>query len=417
MKRKIDEKLDKWVQFMNNNILVLYGANNIGKFYSANQLAERRFKNKIIYDFSKEHVKNLFKILLNKEDLVSLISDKFEKTNLLIIMKDMDLFSEFKVLLSLLTELQEYKFVVTMNKLGDINVNDCELKNVSFLKMGMMDFEEYLWASKDEYLASQIRQHFENFLPIEESLHKKSLMRFWKYLSIGGYPLVILNHIKGEDLIGLNEMRNFHQNDIIGQLIKNESSNDALRMLSVYDTLLQQLLRANKKFQFSLIRKGATIVNYCEEINKLLDYGLVVESSLFNSIGDDTNLELGFKLYYGEIGLFYNKLLNEYGLEFLSMPANFKESIIENYIAIQLKLNGYKVCYWESGNTAKIEFVISKDNKIIPIEMMLEYNPKSKNMQMYKDKNRPEISYRIANDNFSVKDNIFTIPVYSVFCI
>lgn len=42
--------------------------------------------------------------------------------------------------------------------------------------------------------------------------------------------------------------------------------------------------------------------------------------------------------------------------------------IAENYVNVQLSINGYSTYYWESRRGAEIDFVIQRDNQLIPIE-------------------------------------------------
>ena len=41
----------------------------------------------------------------------------------------------------------------------------------------------------------------------------------------------------------------------------------------------------------------------------------------------------------------------------------------ENYVNVQLNINGYKNYYWESERGAEIDFIIQRDGHLIPIEV------------------------------------------------
>ena len=41
----------------------------------------------------------------------------------------------------------------------------------------------------------------------------------------------------------------------------------------------------------------------------------------------------------------------------------------ENYVNIQLTINGYKTYYWESARGAEIDFVIHRNGQLIPVEV------------------------------------------------
>jgi len=56
------------------------------------------------------------------------------------------------------------------------------------------------------------------------------------------------------------------------------------------------------------------------------------------------------------------------------------------YVAQALCSNGYSLYYWESNNTAEIDFVIQKENAIIPIEVKAGSNTRSRSLSVYSSK-------------------------------
>ena len=56
--------------------------------------------------------------------------------------------------------------------------------------------------------------------------------------------------------------------------------------------------------------------------------------------------------------------------------------------AIALKTNGYDLHYWESDNTAEVDFLIQKDSHVIPVECKAGNHVKAKSMMVYMGKQR-----------------------------
>ena len=56
--------------------------------------------------------------------------------------------------------------------------------------------------------------------------------------------------------------------------------------------------------------------------------------------------------------------------------------------AIALKTNGYDLHYWESDNTAEVDFLIQKDSHVIPVECKAGNHVKAKSMMVYMGKKR-----------------------------
>jgi len=58
--------------------------------------------------------------------------------------------------------------------------------------------------------------------------------------------------------------------------------------------------------------------------------------------------------------------------------------------------------YWNSGNTAEIDFLLYNDDGIIPIEVKASENTKSQSLKIYVKRYRPKYSIRISAKNFGI---------------
>ena len=72
-------------------------------------------------------------------------------------------------------------------------------------------------------------------------------------------------------------------------------------------------------------------------------------------------LASAFKLYYSDMCIMSARL----GMILEALQGketeHFRGILTENYVAIALKTNGYDLHYWESDNTAEVDFLIQKD--------------------------------------------------------
>ena len=89
----------------------------------------------------------------------------------------------------------------------------------------------------------------------------------------------------------------------------------------------------------------------------------------------------------------------------------------ENYVQVQLAINGYKTYYWQSEREAEIDFIIKRDDKIIPIEVKSADNTKAKSLKVYMDTYKPEYAIKVSAKNFAFSDGKKIVPLYAVFCI
>lgn len=126
-----------------------------------------------------------------------------------------------------------------------------------------------------------------------------------------------------------------------------------------------------------------------------------------------------FKIYVSDLGLLCAKK-NLAATDILYMVEelnDFKGGMAENYVNVQLSINGYETYYWESERGAEIDFVIQRDGKLIPIEVKSADNTKSKSLKVYMDTYKPAYAIKLSTKNFGCEDNKKTVPLYAAFCI
>ena len=91
--------------------------------------------------------------------------------------------------------------------------------------------------------------------------------------------------------------------------------------------------------------------------------------------------------------------------------------MIENYVAQVFAAKQYDLCYWTTDGQAELDFVIQKDNDIIPIEVKTGRRVKSRSLAIFKEKYDPAYSIRISSKNFGFENGIKAVPLYAAFCI
>ncbi|MDR1437173.1 MAG: DUF4143 domain-containing protein, partial [Candidatus Symbiothrix sp.] len=93
-------------------------------------------------------------------------------------------------------------------------------------------------------------------------------------------------------------------------------------------------------------------------------------------------------------------------------------ALAENYVFSAMIANGYVPHYWESEGKAEVDFVFQdKNGKIIPVEVKSSENNRSRSLNFYTGKYRPDYSIRISAKNFGYENRIKSVPLYAVFCI
>jgi len=92
----------------------------------------------------------------------------------------------------------------------------------------------------------------------------------------------------------------------------------------------------------------------------------------------------------------------------------YKGAFTENYIAQELKISLQKELYYWANNTSEIDFLISYEDVVIPIEIKSGFNTKAKSLKVYIEKYNPKITIRSSLRNFNHSHNIYDVPLYAI---
>ena len=96
---------------------------------------------------------------------------------------------------------------------------------------------------------------------------------------------------------------------------------------------------------------------------------------------------------------------------------DFKGGMVENYVNIQLTMNGYSTYYWQSERGAEIDFVIQREGELIPIEVKAADNTRAKSLKVYMDTFNPQYAIKLSAKNFGYENEKKIVPLYAAFCI
>ena len=126
-----------------------------------------------------------------------------------------------------------------------------------------------------------------------------------------------------------------------------------------------------------------------------------------------------FKIYVSDLGLLCAKkdLAANDILYMVEEINDFKGGMAENYVDVQLSINGYHTYYWESERGAEIDFIIQRDGQLIPIEVKSADNTRAKSLKVYMDTYKPTYAIKLSAKNFGFEDNKKIVPLYAAFCI
>ena len=430
MKREIINDLIKWKKSGNRKPLIIHGARQVGKTYIIKQFGKKYYDNLIYVNFeTNQEISSQIsgsidaKYIINKLELF--YGEKIIPGKTLIF------FDEIQANERALTSLKyfcedapEYHIIAAGSLLG-IAINrenySFPVGKVQMLNMYPLSFKEFLMAIGRENLIDEIKKHFETNSRMDNDIHELCLKLYRTYLIVGGMPEVVQTYLEEQKTISAIDVQAEILLSYERDMTKYADNNLSNRIISAFDSIPVQLAKDNQKFQYKVISKGGTSGIFGEAILWLKNSGIV--NQVYRAKAE-LPLEMykdlaSFKLYMSDVGLFVNKAKYPlYQIDLSSQPVMIAMGpLTENYVANELKVNGYELYYWESEGKAELDFMIQKDVDIVPIEVKTTTHTKSRSLDIYKKIYNPKYAIRISEKNFVFENNIKSVPLYAVFCI
>ena len=431
MYRKIMSFLKEWKDSKHRKPLILQGARQVGKTYSVLEFGRTYYENVAYFNFeTNPKLAETFDENISPDYLIPILSHISGQT--IIKEKTLIVFDEIQLCERALTSLKyfcedapDYHIVVAGSLLG-VAVNRAKFSfpvgKVDMKTLYPMDLEEFMLAMGEDMLVEQIHKCFETDSPMPCAIHQSAMNIYRQYLLVGGMPECVMQFRETKDYILLRHTQNTILVSYLNDMSKYNNLNEIKKTRLAYDNITVQLSKRNTRFQYKLIKKGGRASEFENAIEWLCLSGIVsqvykveqVRKPLENykSIDD-------FKIYVSDTGLLCAKKDLAAGdiLYMTDELDDFKGGMTENYVNMQLTINGYNTYYWESERGAEIDFVIQRDGQLVPIEVKSADNTKSKSLKIYMDTYKPAYAIKISAKNFDFEDNKKTIPLYAVFCI
>lgn len=409
MKRKQFEALIKWKNQEKRNPLFITGAKGVGKTYLVLEFIKDFFRNPIYFNFEQNpQVKHLFQTK-SANDFQRVLMEYFH-TELagdgVIVLDEVQYCREAFALISILQKEMPCIFVIYITSLCK---DEQLLEGAEVLNIYPLDFREFLGAVNFDWYGEIVEEHFCANRPVPDILHSELLMLLNKYLITGGLPGAVEEYARLNTTLNISQ---YHQTvecwymEYLNSLLEDGA---AVRVRNIYDTIDTQLCKKNKKFQYSLIRKGSTKAQYDAEINHLLAYRLLLQSRQMN--------KNAFKLYMSDVGMLMSKGTKNAAYRDEDTRYEFSRGLLENYVGQTLFQNGFPLKFWESESKARIDFIVETKDEYIPIELYIDDNTRSRNVSEFSKEYPAAYQMKLSTKNFGWIRGVKYVPLYAAFCI
>lgn len=435
LKRKIEQTLLEWKNTANRKPLIVKGCRQCGKTFSVLDFAHKNYKNVVYLNFFENpDYASVFAGSLEIDHIVMMLtallgnSAVFEAGETVLVLDEIQDCPEARTALKFFQIDGRYDVIGTGSLLG-VKGYGKEPKSIpvgfeTVADMYPLDFEEFLWANGiTDSIIDMLKKSMDTESPVPEALHNRMRQLLLQYTVVGGMPDAVQTFV---DTRQMNEVLQI-QRDIVrsyeDDMVKYAERKDKSRIKECFQSIPRQLGKENKKFQYSVVKKGSTAAKYAGSLQWIEDAGII--SRCYNlSITElplDGNAEEDcFKVYMRDCGLFVSML--EDGTQYDILQGNlygYKGAIFENLVADIFAKMGRKLYYFHKDSGLEVDFVIRYHGECVLVEVKANTgNTKStKTILQHPEKYHVQQAIKLGDYNVGRNGQILTLPLYMAFLL
>ena len=428
MKRKIEDKISRFLQEETKKALLVTGARQIGKTYIIRECLKKQFSSVVEINFVENEVaKKIFAEFRDTKDILlrlSAVADKpLHKGETVIFLDEVQECKEIVTAIKFLVEEGSYRYVMSGSLLG-VELKDIRSVPVGYMnvmEMYPMDFEEFCMANQvGDHILSLLRACYQMVEPVDPLIHDKMMELFRLYLIVGGMPAVVQKYIDTNNLKYVIEL----QKEILAQYKKDIAKYDPdnkLYLEDIFNLIPSELNNKNKRFIMKKLNENFKFSRYENSFIWLKDAGVVLPTYCASEpmapllLSKATNL---FKLFASDVGLLAAMYADGIQMKILmnEMSMNYG-AIYENVVAQELKCHGFDLYYYNNNRTGELDFLVEYQGKVLPIEVKSgkDYERHAaRNHCMNNPRYDIETAYVFCNENVKQKENIRYYPIYMI---
>ena len=436
--RNIYDELVLWKN-RKHHPLIISGLRQVGKTYIVKEFGKNNYENVVYIDFrTNKSIHKAFDGDFNVDEMIMSISANQRDA----------IFIEQKTLI-IFDEIQDCPNARSSLKYWDLDGRFDVLATGSFLSVkgfrkpyerGIpVGFEEHLTMyplSFEEFLINNgikkdifeyLENCFKDLTIVSEVVHNSIRNLYLQYLIVGGMPEAVNVFLQTHDF---NQTRNVQKNIILsikddfGRYIDskgNEKINVTLKLRAeaCLDSLVSQLSKDYKKFQYSLVNVKGHSTEKAEGLQYLVDTGLVVKANNVNEISNPLQAVIKpneFKVFMSDIGLLCCMLDDSVVEKVLSGTlSSYKGAMAENMIASNLTKQNIDLFYYRaSSGSPELDFLINQDDQVTIIECKSTNNKPTSMKYVLDNPNKygTHKAIKIADTNIGYGKGFITYPLY-----
>ena len=422
MDRDLYAELVEWKESEGRKPLIIRGVRQCGKTYLMRLFGKENYRSVAYLKFEgNESACRLFDGDLDPKRLITAISIHLDMdigTDTLLI------FDEIQECERALTSLKsfaesapEYHIICAGSLLGLQGKGSFPVGKVSFKDLYPMSFREFVRASN--------RRLYEHIMDSDspDDVSRRMLGELnLEYLAVGGMPEAVSKWIETRNMAEVDSILKGISESYKLDFLKHVPDKDIKKVNLIWDSIPSQLATENRRFFFGHAVKGARSKDLEDSLQWLLDAGMVYKVPRVERIGiplssyESDNL---FKIYMMDVGILrYTAGVSAAHIAEDRLDPLFKGGMTENYIMCELTAYGHPgEGYWGSGNQAEVDFLITADPGIIPVEVKSKERYRAASLKEYIDRYAPAKAAVISSRDYGINGIVTTIPMYFIWAI
>ena len=437
-KRKLYSKMLQWKQQWNGKYaLLIEGARRVGKSTLVEDFAKNEYKSYILIDFSKSsrQISELFDDL-NDLDFFFLRLQGIFKVQLterqsVIVFDEVQNEPKARQAIKHLVKDGRYDYIETGSLISiRKNVQNIVIPSEEMsMTLNPMDLEEFYWALGNEVTPKQMREVFAMRRPVGETLHRQWMRDLRLYMLVGGMPQAVSAYLEYNNL---QQVDNVKREILKLYDIDFSKIDPSGRASLVFKNIPAQLSGNASRYMISSAvgsRRTENIEVIVSEMSESRTINLSYHSTDPN-VGLNLHKSLdAYKIFTADTGLFvtlcfwdkdyteniiYEKLLSD------KLETNLGY-VYENLVAQMLYASGNNLFYYtfpseNEKHNYEIDFLLSRSNKLWPIEVKSSGYKSHKSLDEFCKKFSSRIGDRILlyTKDYYKDGMIQYVPIYFV---
>lgn len=437
-KRKLYVKMLEWKkEFDGKTALLIKGARRVGKSTLVEEFAKNEYESYILIDFSiaSKEVNELFEDLSDLNYLFLRLQMIYHvnltERKSVIIFDEVQMQPLARQAIKHLVKDRRYDYIETGSLLSiKKNIKDIVIPSEETrLMLYPLDYEEFREALGDRVTFPLLADMYEKMIPFGDELNRRLLRDFRVYMLVGGMPQAVDSYLTTNNLSMVDQVKRnileLYEEDF-------RKIDPSGRAGMLFDSIPAELCKNASRYQVSSVIAGEKEERVREILADMQDSMTVYIA--YHADNPSAGMALHkdpcrYKLFLCDTGLFislafkdrdfteneiYEKLLNNK----LGTDLGY---VYENIVAQMLKTAGNELFYYTfpketSNHNYEVDFLISRKNKVCPIEVKSSGYRSHASLDAFQNKFSERVlrRYIIYTKDMRKEQDIVCLPFYMV---